>query len=482
MAQTAEGMDDFGYITGDALTEEFGEKHLDCLKSLTVAFRTPDFRANVKEDILKGLKTLLEKSFTAMKNLDEEDKEKSMCLQVATECFRSLRNACVQCYNNQCRLRELGFIETTVEILRVVHKCQDKDSDCLCNVLHCGIQFLGNLAVQNQSCKDEIWEHGFPRLFLDLLDTSDQKAVAYTCMALHTCLNEDKVEQLTQKQDSFAVALKVLELCRTQPELDWTILIVTEHFLKSQTLIEMMLSTMSPQERLTLLELISAHLGEGREESEECGILPATAEFLAGYFKDSCKAVLLLDSGDSSDDEEAVIVIRLLDILCEMTSGLKVFMSLQDHPDLLETTVVLLKEVHFLGREGKNVFSSAQNFAEMGTGGAPSHPIISFKAHLVRLIGNLCHRNTTNQNKVRELDGVSLILDNCSLDSNNPFISQWAVFAIRNILENNTENQQVIQTLRRQGVADDSALRDMGFRVEERDGNLLLRPVKKDPK
>ncbi|XP_063072963.1 ataxin-10 isoform X2 [Engraulis encrasicolus] len=419
-----------------------------------------------------------------MKNLDGEVEETSMCLQVAVECFRSLRNACIQCYNNQCRLRELGFVETTTGILITVQKCKYEESDSLCNVLHCGIQFLGNLAVQNQSCKDDIWEHGFPPLFLALLDSSDQKTVAYTCMALHTCLNEDKVEQMTQEQDSFAVAQKVLELCRTQPELDWTILIVTEHFLKSQTLIEMMLSTMSPQERSTLLELISAHLGEGREESEECGILPATAEFLAGSFKDSCKSVLLLDSGDSSDDEEAVIVIRLLDILCEMSSGLKVFRSLQDHPDLLETAIVLLKEVHLLGREGKNVFSSAQNFTDMGTGtgGASSHPIVSFKAHLVRLIGNLCHQNATNQNKVRELDGISLILDNCSLDSNNPFICQWAVFAIRNILDNNMENQQVIQSLKRQGVADDSALRDMGFRLEERDGNLLLRPCKKDPK
>lgn len=48
-------------------------------------------------------------------------------------------------------------------------------------------------------------------------------------------------------------------------------------------------------------------------------------------------------------------------------------------------------------------------------------------------------------------------------------------------MENNVENQQVLAALKRQGVADDSALRDMGFRMEERDGDLLLRPVKKDP-
>lgn len=59
-------------------------------------------------------------------------------------------------------------------------------------------------------------------------------------------------------------------------------------------------------------------------------------------------------------------------------------------------------------------------------------------------------------------------------------ISQWAVFAIRNILEHNEENQKLVQGLRRQGVADDSVLQELGFCVQERDGSLLLRPLKKE--
>lgn len=57
----------------------------------------------------------------------------------------------------------------------------------------------------------------------------DEKVIAYTCMALHTCLNEKKVEQLTKQQDCFAVGLKVMELCRTQPELDWTYVHTAQH-------------------------------------------------------------------------------------------------------------------------------------------------------------------------------------------------------------------------------------------------------------
>lgn len=38
-----------------------------------------------------------------------------------------------------------------------------------CPALRCGIQFLGNLAVGNQMCKDDIWQQCFPDLFLWVL-------------------------------------------------------------------------------------------------------------------------------------------------------------------------------------------------------------------------------------------------------------------------------------------------------------------------
>lgn len=59
----------------------------------------------------------------------------------------------------------------------------------------------------------------------------------------------------------------------------------------------------------------------------------------------------------------------------------------------------LLEQVHTIGKASKNIFSAAQNFSDDGDASARS-PVISFKAHLIRLIGNLCHSNANNQNKV----------------------------------------------------------------------------------
>ena len=54
-----------------------------------------------------------------------------------------------------------------------------------------------------------------------LLSVDDEKTVNYASMVLHTCLDEAKVEELSDLQN-IQLALRVMELCRTHPDLDWT--------------------------------------------------------------------------------------------------------------------------------------------------------------------------------------------------------------------------------------------------------------------
>uniref|UniRef100_A0A3B5R5W5 Ataxin-10 n=1 Tax=Xiphophorus maculatus TaxID=8083 RepID=A0A3B5R5W5_XIPMA len=424
---------------------------------------------DVFSDLLKVLIRLLEGLQSASESGDDDARPSALQLQLTAECFRSQRNSCMTTTTSICVL--FVFLSSHLIIYSFVSVCG--------SALRCGIQFLGNLAVGNQMSKDEVWRLSFPDILLELLCIDDEKVVNYTSMVLHTCLDEAKVEDLSKPQN-IKLALKVMELCRTQPDLDWTVLMATQHFLKSSALVESMYSGMSHHDRVTLLELLLAQLRE--EGSDGCGVPPSVAHFLASSFQKGCGAVLTLATGSASSNEEALTVISLLDVLCEMTSDHKQFMFLQDHPDLLETTVELLEQVHAIGKASRNIFSATQNFSPFTGEEDPTSdsPVVSFKAHLIRLIGNLCHGNTSNQNKVRELDGIPLILDNCNIDSNNPFISQWGIFAIRNILENNQQNQELVAALERRGPVDYSVLRELGFLIEERDGSLLLKTVRKD--
>ncbi|XP_077449865.1 ataxin-10 [Stigmatopora argus] len=471
--------DDISSSISCILNEKRRPEHLETLKMFTNSLRDKNYRDVVDAEIFS---TLL-KVFSRLKDdllasTDEDPNSVALQLHVCAECFRALRNSCVQSSRNQSLLRELCFIDLSVELLRFLH-ANPKSWEGVFESLRCGIQFLGNLSVGNQMCKDEIWRRSFPGLLLQLLNVDDEKTVSYASMVLHTCLDEAKVEELSQLKN-IQLARRVMELCGNRPELDWTVLIATQHFLKSSTLVENMYSAMPPCERLTLLELISAQLSGG--ESLGDGISPGVARFLASSFQKGGGAILSLANSAADEPlQEALTVMSLLDVLCEMTSHQDEFTFLQDQADLLATTVELLKQVHTIGKTSQNVFSPAQNFdGQEGDQESRGSPVTSFKAHLVRLVANLCYRHPKNQNKVRELEGIPLILDNCRIDSNNPFISQWAVLAIRNLFDNNKKNQEVLATLERRGQADYSALQDLGFGVEERDGALLLRPTGKD--
>uniref|UniRef100_A0A087Y0P0 Ataxin-10 n=1 Tax=Poecilia formosa TaxID=48698 RepID=A0A087Y0P0_POEFO len=486
MADSTDDKQKISAVLADILNEKQSSEHLQVLETFTSALKDAEYRDAVGEDVFSDLLQVLTRLSEGMQSAsesgDDDARPSALQLQLAAECFRSQRNSCVQSPRNQNLLRELGFIGISLKLLSFLQTLNLETKDGLYEPLRCGIQFLGNLAVGNQMSKDEVWQLSFPDVLLQLLCIDDEKVVNYTSMVLHTCLDEAKVEDLSKPQN-IKLALKVMELCRTQPDLDWTssVLMATQHFLKSSALVESMYSGMSHHDsRVTLLELLLAQLRE--EGSEGCGVPPSVAHFLASSFQKGCGAVLTLATGSASSNEEALTVISLLDVLCEMTSDHKQFMFLQDHPDLLETTVELLEQVHAIGKASRNIFSATQNFSTF-TGEedpASDSPVVSFKAHLIRLIGNLCHGNASNQNKVRELDGIPLILDNCNIDSNNPFISQWAIFAIRNLLENNQQNQEQVAALERRGPVDYSALRELGFLVEERDGSLLLKTVRKD--
>ncbi|KAG2469270.1 ataxin-10 isoform X1 [Polypterus senegalus] len=453
------------------------DTQVEMMRNLTILFREQPFRESADGSFFHHLLQILcqatkviqphyitEKCFTPTDEF----------LQVTTECFRCQRNACVECPKNQNSMRDLGFIEVTIRILDKLQKLPTVLSHKL-EALRCGMQFLGNAAAGNRECKEDIWKLTFPDFFVTFLGYDDEKVVAYCSMVLFTCLDDGKAEQFLNDK-GIEVAFQIINQCAKHPDLDWLILIITQFFLKSFDLVERLYGKLNYQERLRLLELVYSEVEDSASCMKESVVSEKLAMFLADHFQHSCKSILKLEDETAEVDEECHIIIKLLNILCEMTSDIKKFMFLQQYPEILKITVELLREVHLSGKTKKNIFSGTHDFAQIRT---VSHPAVGFKAYLIRLIGNLCYKNPENQNKVRELDGIPLILDNCCIDGNNPFINQWAIFTIRNVLEDSQENQEIIRQMKSQGVADPSTLRDLGFCVEERDGRLLLKPVKK---
>ncbi|XP_072256370.1 ataxin-10 isoform X2 [Pyxicephalus adspersus] len=394
---------------------------------------------------------------------------------MSAECFRCLRNSCVQCAQNQNTIGSVGIIEETISLIKAFSSSSNCSESCLV-AFRCGLQFLGNVAGGNQGSQNRIWNHAFPQLFLSCLTHEDEKVSTYGSMVLFTCIGEDKMADFMVPAN-LQIAVSVITSYTKRPNTDWLQLIVTDRFLRYPELLKQIYACLSHSDRVVLLELIMSKVSDKNQLSaEELASLQGTAEFLSECFQSQCKAVLKLATPEHSDDQDAVVVVRLLDILCEMTSDSEHLTCLQSCPGLLDTVVDTLRLTHLAGKQSKNIFTSTHT-ASLGSD--LTHAVVGFKAHLIRLIANLCYRNKENQDKIYQMDGIPLILDNCSIDDNNPFLNQWAVYAIRNLTEHNEKNQGIIANLERQGLADTSVLEHMGLKVEERDGKLLLKSVKK---
>ncbi|CAE6533478.1 unnamed protein product [Rhizoctonia solani] len=80
------------------------------------------------------------------------------------------------------------------------------------------------------------------------------------------------------------------------------------------------------------------------------------------------------------------------------------------------------------------------------------------KRDLVRLLGILVHDDPDVQTRVREAGGVQLILGLCAIDENNPFIREHALFALRNLLHKNSENQRIVHEMEPMGKIDENGM------------------------
>jgi hypothetical protein len=104
----------------------------------------------------------------------------------------------------------------------------------------------------------------------------------------------------------------------------------------------------------------------------------------------------------------------------------------------------------------------------------------------VRVIGNLCFRCTYNQNVLRETridekrNGLHVLLSvssmacyRLSLSNMGCFLREWTVVAIRNVLDQNPDNQAIVAELEAHAPVQSETLQELGIRLECRSGGSV---------
>ncbi|KAJ8674372.1 hypothetical protein QAD02_005634 [Eretmocerus hayati] len=364
-------------------------------------------------------------------------------------------------------------------------------------VLRLSIQFLCNFftfafdistSTNADGIMEYIKEEHFKKTIIKLVGHDRAPIARATCAYIHNMVKQVFKEFYASidKKELTAELIKST-MSDIQAALDTVILL-----LKDSSYLKDIYDEISIDDRLYLLDIIHEEIRAVAydEENKNDSWLPVESiEFLTDKFKK--KSDLILKTSDSQmNNIEPTEVTILLKILGVMTSNpnLEACKKLREDKSLLISCIYLLKAVHMVGKESNNSFTPLQKLSDLTlsneTNGAcnannhvkniQSHPAFGFKAGLIRIIGNLSHNHEKNQNLVRETDGIPLLLDCCNIDARNPLIIQWTTLAVRNLVENNLENQEVIRRSVKIGVVDSALMRELGLTLhDEGEGNAI---------
>lgn len=435
-------------------------------KELSVKLKDQSFRLSISEGELMQATLHLEETYADIKNTPIISNDH--CILALQTLLRCLRNACITCKRNQNILIKTRSLDVTLDILSdsLKEEALLQDTANLKSLQSSCLQFLGNLVTGNQECQEKVWMMIFPKILRILLETLDDGVKDILCMVIFNCIRNRPT--VLQEPEFIDIMMSIIAHCKCE-NAEWGLLII-EDIISSGKLEELYDNMLDNcEQKLVLLDLFLAYLDDENLEIPEHTLL-----YLSDKFEVSVEKVML-DGNKSQEDasQTAELMLRYLGIFCTATSFLVKYENILRRTKLLEHAVHLLK---FLSQKAHE--SKLQRDASSSSYTNGNEAVCGLKRDLVRLIGNMCYDNKNCQDQVRHLDGIQAILDNCRIEDKNPYICQWAVFAVRNLCKNNTENQLLISGFERQGVVNDDALRREGFNVRIENDRIRVKVEK----
>ncbi|XP_048742308.2 ataxin-10-like [Ostrea edulis] len=399
-----------------------------------------------------------------------------------TDCCRLLRNVCVQCVSVQdkilpCLEKIKSVINNCAELKRGNH---DTESESSCVLFRCIVQFIGNCIVNHAKNQEYVWNNLQDELS-DLLNYGDEKLCTYTCMVYHNCLRGMLDRKSEMGAQHCGQILCDVVKATIDKESEYGLFVVGDCLEIDGALAECD-PELSDHEMLYVLEILIDQLKRLPKDSDSTHSIshPSVANLKFLVTKVALHAATILNVLEQQMEINPNIIVKQIEILGLATSHTHLYGELQNQADLLTTCLYLLHSIHRLGQHGDNVFSSVEKVTEIHQVDI-HHPAFGLKKDIVRLLANLVHKHTENQDKVREMDGLPLILDQTNIDARNPYISQWAILAIHNLCENNLENQRVLSDLKVQGVSDKSAVvEELGIEVQLKNGKVSVKSRTQD--
>ncbi|KAH3665459.1 hypothetical protein OGAPHI_003643 [Ogataea philodendri] len=229
-------------------------------------------------------------------------------------------------------------------------------------------------------------------------------------------------------------------------------------------------------ELLNVFQIILTSKEEGWDKLKLVNIVAWITEY---YKYASHEASVLLDK-QTLGAEESEKLARLHKQLISVLDSLSSLTKFDSVRQMLNYYEFLPQLVAFFQVVDRNTFRKRLK-DEQSPPNTKEFPQV--KLIMIEIITSLVYQNFKNQELMREIHGLELILNNCNLDTNEPFIKERAILCIKYLLLDNPGNQDFVAKLEAKGTSIDAQnkqiLEQAGFEIDIEDGKVKL---KKSPR
>ncbi|EMG46510.1 CTR86 Copper transport protein 86 [Candida maltosa Xu316] len=169
---------------------------------------------------------------------------------------------------------------------------------------------------------------------------------------------------------------------------------------------------------------------------------------------------------DVNDENREMIISGTLQILAELSKFNATKQFMDHYSDFLPRLIIVFKVIH--DNIKAITIKTSGKIEELA-----KYP--SVKSYIIVILSYLCFESFETQEKIRELGGLALVLSNCVIDNNNPFIKEQAILCLKYLLAKNPKNQQFVADLEAKKTVDDEVLQEVGYQVEVIDGKVTIK-------
>ncbi|XP_059634078.1 uncharacterized protein LOC132276600 [Cornus florida] len=402
--------------------------------------------------------------------------------------LKLLRNLCAGEAANQKSFIEENGVKIVLHVLNFVGFTSDSDYV----ITRMALQVLANVSLAGEDHQRAIWHQFFPLKFVEIARVQKRETCDPLCMVIYACCtgSHELIDGLSGDQGLPVMA----EILQTTSAVgfgeDWFKLLLSIICLEENQFPQLF-SKLCPldnsgncksvqprgafvSEQAFLLNVLSKIL------NERLGDVFVSNDFALCVLDLLRKATGVVDSvsrrksglptGSTVVDVLGYSLTILRDICsCDGLGGFKEGGSVDVVDSLLSSGLLelLLRLLHDLEPPAmiRKAMKQGEN-QERTTYSAKLCLYEGFRRDIVAVIGNCAYRRKRVQDEIRQRNGILLLLQQCVIDEDNPYLREWGIWSVRNLLEGNAENQKVVAELELQGSVDVPEIAGLGLRVE----------------